>query len=225
MPKPAKRPRAAAHTRDHILDAALTLFRERGFDETTMRQIAAAAGMALGAAYYWFPSKEAIVLAYYERVHHEQLTTARAAFARTDDVRARLAAILHGRLEWLRKDRQLLAPIFRRIADPGDPVSVFSAENARVREESIALFAEALAPALPEDTRRLAAVACWTALLGLLLYLAHDRSRGQQRTRALADDVVALIADSLPLYGSPALAPIRDRVTGTLTRAGLLPPS
>jgi AcrR family transcriptional regulator len=50
-----------------ILDAALDLFREEGFDETTMRAIAARADVATGAAYYYFPSKDAIVLAFYER--------------------------------------------------------------------------------------------------------------------------------------------------------------
>ena len=42
----------AEETRDRILDAALRLFRERGFAETTMRDVAAAAGVATGAAYY-----------------------------------------------------------------------------------------------------------------------------------------------------------------------------
>src|SRR6476469_10656324 len=58
-------------TRDRIYNAALALFRERGFDATTMRDVAAAAGMSLGAAYHYFPSKDAIVLAYYDRVSRE----------------------------------------------------------------------------------------------------------------------------------------------------------
>ena len=48
-------------TRRLILDTALRLFRERGLDETTMRDIAAGAGLSLGAAYYYFRNKEAIV--------------------------------------------------------------------------------------------------------------------------------------------------------------------
>ena len=39
-------------TRQKILDAALELFRERGFAEATMREIAARAGVATGLAYY-----------------------------------------------------------------------------------------------------------------------------------------------------------------------------
>jgi len=45
-------------TRDRILNAALSLFREKGFDTATMRQIAVEAGVATGAAYYYFASKD-----------------------------------------------------------------------------------------------------------------------------------------------------------------------
>ncbi|MFN9457465.1 MAG: TetR family transcriptional regulator [Acidobacteriota bacterium] len=39
-------------TRRRIYEAALAAFREKGFEETTMRAIAARAGVATGAAYY-----------------------------------------------------------------------------------------------------------------------------------------------------------------------------
>ena len=52
-------------TRARILQAALAVFRESGFHAATMREIAASAGVALGAAYYYFDSKNAIVLAFY----------------------------------------------------------------------------------------------------------------------------------------------------------------
>src|ERR1700746_3485630 len=57
--------------REQILDTAIRLFRENGFDETTMRGVAAEAGVALGLTYHYFPSKEAMVMAYYERVQQE----------------------------------------------------------------------------------------------------------------------------------------------------------
>src|SRR5207237_4793311 len=53
----------AEETRERILDAALRLFRKRGFDQTTMRDIAAEAEVATGAAYYYFSSKEEMVIA------------------------------------------------------------------------------------------------------------------------------------------------------------------
>src|SRR6267154_2884607 len=72
---------SSEETRRQILDTALTLFRERGFEDTTMRDIAGRAGLSLGAAYYYFNSKEAIVGAYYDYVQHEHLARAREAFS------------------------------------------------------------------------------------------------------------------------------------------------
>ena len=54
-------------TRNTILESALQLFRDKGFDATTMRDVATRAGVALGAAYYYFDSKDAIVMGFYER--------------------------------------------------------------------------------------------------------------------------------------------------------------
>ena len=58
-------------TRSRILEAALTVFKERGFDKASMREIAAQAGVANGAAYYYFDSKDALVMAFYERSQGE----------------------------------------------------------------------------------------------------------------------------------------------------------
>src|SRR5438045_3562156 len=69
-------------TRRQILDTALTLFRKDGFEETTIRDIADAAGLSLGAAYYYFKSKEALVGAYYEFVQQEHQARAREVYAR-----------------------------------------------------------------------------------------------------------------------------------------------
>ena len=45
-------------TKQKILEAALSMFRDRGFEESTIREIAKQAGVATGLAYYYFPKKE-----------------------------------------------------------------------------------------------------------------------------------------------------------------------
>src|ERR1051326_6771274 len=62
-------------TRDRIVREALALFQERGFEAATMREIAAKAGVATGAAYYYFPSKDAIVMEFYRRSAEEMQTS------------------------------------------------------------------------------------------------------------------------------------------------------
>src|SRR5258708_6995846 len=100
-------------TRRQILDTALALFRERGFDDTTMRDIAARAGLSLGAAYYYFNSKEAIVGAYYDYVQAEHLARARGAFVRPGSLTERLRAALHTKIDIMQGDRRLPAALFR----------------------------------------------------------------------------------------------------------------
>ncbi|HEY2148205.1 MAG TPA: helix-turn-helix domain-containing protein, partial [Pirellulales bacterium] len=52
-----------SQTRKRILDAAVELFRTRGFDAATTRDLAIAAGIATGTVFNYFPNKESIVAA------------------------------------------------------------------------------------------------------------------------------------------------------------------
>src|SRR5918997_1579261 len=58
----------AMRTRERILEAALRLFGERGYEATTMRDVAREAGASLGLAYRYFASKEEFALALYMRL-------------------------------------------------------------------------------------------------------------------------------------------------------------
>src|SRR3569623_2169888 len=60
-PRGPKFRRRAEARPDEVLDAALTLFIERGFAATRVEDIASQAGLSKGAVYLYFPSKEAIL--------------------------------------------------------------------------------------------------------------------------------------------------------------------
>src|SRR5262249_17243715 len=90
----------SAETRARILNTALVTFRRIGLDAATMRQISKDAGVALGAAYYYFPSKEAIVQAFYETVQEEHRQRVLVALAPGNlDLEARLRAAFHAKLD------------------------------------------------------------------------------------------------------------------------------
>jgi AcrR family transcriptional regulator len=59
----------AASTKDRILDVALDLFVEHGFDGTSVRQIAEHVGITKAALYYYFASKDEILMALHMRLH------------------------------------------------------------------------------------------------------------------------------------------------------------
>jgi AcrR family transcriptional regulator len=220
-PTESPRKKKGELTRKRILEAALGLFRKQGFDETNMREIAAAAGLSLGAAYYYFPSKEAIVLGYYADVQGEREERARSLFARTSDVRERLRGIIHASLDSVEKDRRLLGALFRGVGDPASALGPFAAETRAVRDGNVALFAEAIGPSVSSAVRPVLARALWLLQLGLLLQFIHDKSPKQARTRKLVDGVVDLLAPLLPLIASPAMAALRERVVRLLDEAGL----
>lgn len=191
-----------------------------------MRDVARAAEVASGAAYYYFPSKDALVLAYYGEVQAACSARARGDFVETDDPRERLRAAIRGKLEILAKDRRLLSALFRTMFDPASGLSVFGDASRDVREESIATFAAALATspavsALSPGEARTVALAAWSLHMGVLLYFLHDTSEGASRTHALADAAVDLFSDMLPT--APLLAAtLGDRVVSVLGAAGLL---
>jgi AcrR family transcriptional regulator len=208
-------------TRDRVLAAALKLFRRRGFDRTTMRDVAKEAGLSLGAAYYYFASKEQIVLAYYDDGQREQARLARAALAGAKTLRERLGAVFHTQLDVLARDRKLLGALFRSVGDPSDVTGPFAAATRQVRDASIALFAEAIeGEPLDGETRELAAAALWALHLSFLLFFLHDASPRQERTRRLVDGALDLVAQVIPL-GS-AIAPVTARIAALLREAGVL---
>src|SRR5689334_18454106 len=85
-------------TRARIRDAALELYRTQGFEAATMREIAQAAGVATGAAYYYFDSKDAIVLAFYDQAQKEMEPKLEEVLAETKDLTERLRGILEVKL-------------------------------------------------------------------------------------------------------------------------------
>jgi len=215
---------ASEATRRQILDTALELFRERGFEETTIRDIAGRAGLSLGAAYYYFKSKEAIVGAYYDYVQQEHVARTREAFAVAGgDLRARLRAALHTKIDIMKDDRRLLRALFRYGGDPDHALSWFGPATREQRELSIGVFEEALAgERFPEDVRDAAPTLLWTLHMGILLFFLFDDSSNQRRTRTLIDASVDFVVDVRRIAMSTLLRPMRRRVLNILRDAGLV---
>lgn len=210
-------------TRRQILDTSLALFRERGFEATTIRDIAADAGLSLGAAYYYFKSKEAIVAAYYDYVQEEHRARAAAAFDSAATLRQRLRAAFHTKIDIVQADRGLLSALFRYGGDPAHPLSWFGPASREQRDKSVAVFAAALeGERLPDDVRDAAPVLLWTLHMGILLFFLYDESADNRRTRRLIDASVDFVVDVKRLATSALLRPFRRRVMTILREAGLL---
>lgn len=197
-------------TRQHVFDTAVALFRKRGFEQTTMRDIAQAAELSLGAAYHYFASKEELVRAYYEWMQdeHERLTPGNG------DLKQQIRSLLTTKLELMRKDRKLLIALFDNLGDPSHPMSVFGRATGGVRARSVAQFTAPFDdPTIPPALRGLLGRGLWLSHLGLFLFFVHDRSKGQAATAELLELIVELASSAPPLLAHPVAVPIRARLS------------
>ncbi len=220
----AERPTPKAEeTRRRILAAALDLFQERGFAETTMREIARRADVATGAAYYYFPSKEAIVMAFYWQTHVEFDARFPRLLAATTDLGERIRAVVGAKLEQFRPYRDFLGALFRAAGDPSSPLSPFSAETKEIREQSIGHFRSAVEGArvsVPPELEGHLPFLLWLYQMGIVLFWIYDRSARQNRTALLLEKSSALIAAAVKLSGFRPLRPMRRTVAELLESLG-----
>lgn len=192
---PSTRPRRSDITRRHILETALALFRERGFDATTMRDVAAAAGVAVGGAYYYFKSKEDMILDFYERTQSESSNALRDIKACHTDAFSRLRAVYLQKIDQMTPHRELARILVRHALDTQSPLSPFSGATATIRNQSIAIIAGALESTsirVADELRPLLPTVFWMLQMVILLFWIFDTSHGQTRTRKLIDDALGL---------------------------------
>ena len=93
--------RVGARSTSSLADAAARLFRQKGFDATTVRQIAKAAGMLPGSVHYRYPTKAALLLALMRRGVEADLACMRAAIAPSRDPVERLRLAMRARVRYL----------------------------------------------------------------------------------------------------------------------------
>jgi AcrR family transcriptional regulator len=190
------KPRKSDVTKARILNTALALFQEHGFEKTTMRMIAAACELSLGAAYYHFETKEALVLHFYAQTSAEARDYNKQIIAGSSDFKERMTALLTFKLDQMAPFRELAAVLARQAADWNHPLSPFSAQSAPMRNEAIGLIEEVIAGSNLKASvvlRPHLAKILWLYQMGVILFWVNDASEGQERTRSLIGLSLGLI--------------------------------
>jgi AcrR family transcriptional regulator len=216
---------AGERTKEAILDCALELFRERGFEAATMRDIARSAKVATGAAYYYFSSKEAIVSAYFNRVQNVHAARVKEELVREESLGQRLGIVMHSKLEILQKDRMFLGALFRYTGEPGHPLSVLGKGTEAQRRQSVALFRLAMeGTEVSEELTEFLPWVMWLAHLGIILFFIHDETEGQVKTHKVVDWFVDLVGGLVELTNStllrPFVKPFQAKLLSMLREAG-----
>ena len=205
-----KKLKKSEETRGRILEAALSIFRARGFEKATMREIATEAGVATGAAYYYFDSKDALVMAFYERSHREMQAEIGVELDHAKTLEARLRVILSKKFSYFEPNRSLLSALTAHT-DPQHPLSPFSNETATIREEDVATFERAARDSgvkLPANISPYLGRLLWMYQMGLILFWVYDRSPGQKKTMALYEKTLKMLIVTLKIAGIPLLRPL-----------------
>jgi AcrR family transcriptional regulator len=212
--KPRNTPRAE-DTRKKIYDSALQLFREKGFEQTTMRDVAQEAGVALGAAYYYFSSKEAIVLAFYSEMQEGSHEAILQAMQEHRKIKDRIRCVLQNRFELLEPNRKFCDALFRHAPDSQDPLSPFSEETRAIRERAIEHLRVAVEGGdmkIPSDLQGRLPYLLWLYQMGLILFWVYDRSPSRQRTQKLMEKSLGLIVNLIRISTLPLMKPLRKTV-------------
>lgn len=213
-------------TKTLIYQTALGLFREKGLESTTMREIAKAAGVALGGAYHYFPSKEAIVATYYEEIQNAHRELVVQGLPKAKGLKERLALAFHSQMDLIQYDRLVLGGVLKFIGEPHHPLSVLGKGTAAIQKQSLETYALAIEGQLPKDLMNLAPQFLWTLHMGLMLYFLYDDSPKQHKTRELLDSTLELVTQFFALNSNPIVQPfarpIREKIAGILNNADLL---
>lgn len=211
----ARRTRKSDETRTRILEEALELFREHGFEATTMRDIARACEVALGATYYHFASKEAIVLAFYELAKANTREPLENAVRNARSLSEGLRSILDVKLSYFEPNRKFLGALFPHAADPHDPMSPFNEQNRHIRladQEYFRRLLEHTRTSVPADIAPYLPDVLWLYQMAIILFWIYDRSEGQRRTRNLIDTSLSVVVHLVQLAGVPLTKPLRSMV-------------
>lgn len=202
----------AEETALKILNAALELFRQEGFESATMRDIAQNAGVATGAAYYYYESKDAIVMDYYRRSCAEMQPKIAAALEHATGLEARLREVIRVKLVHFAPNRSVLRALLRNGADPKHPLSPFSEQTKQIRDIDIAWFDRILVDCgarIPRDIKPYLPAVLWFFQMGVILFWVIDDSAQQARTERLLALASKTVVTLIRLSSLPLMRPVR----------------
>lgn len=195
--QPGRRETKKEQTKLRILQAALQLFKEKGLEGTTTKQISRKAGIAEGTLFNYFETKEDLALYFFQK-ETDNLIAWYSAEKRLQKAALpeKLFAIIHRQLEYLEPYEEFIGAVFCRSLQPASSLSPLSLESQELRLKYLRFIRDILgeAGARREIPRlgELGAYAVGLFYLGIVAFWLQDRSRGKQKTLALLDRALNL---------------------------------
>jgi AcrR family transcriptional regulator len=205
--------RKSEQTRNQIIEVSMRLFLQQGFEKTTMREIARAAGLAPGAAYYYFESKDHLIFDFYRKSYEEHLGEAERVLQEEKKLSRRLAGVIRAHLKVAEPYHEISKVLFKTAADPTHPLSPFSKESKELRDKNIDLLRRVLeGQKLEQDLNERLPEMLWMFKMGMILYWVHDLSPRREKTYRLVNECAELAAQLIQISRLPVLNRLTRRV-------------
>jgi AcrR family transcriptional regulator len=194
-PTPGKRERNKEQTKERILAAALELFREKGLEQTTTKEISKKAEIAEGTLFNYFKTKEDLALYFFQKETDALIQWYRAETRlQKAPLPEKLFAIIHQQLEYIEPYEDFIGAVFCRSLQPASSLSPLSFDSQELRLKYLRFIREVLAAAEQKGEippiGDLGAYGVGLFYLGIVTHWLHDGSRGKQKTLALLDRAV-----------------------------------
>jgi len=190
--KTGKRERNKDETKRRILKAALELFKGKGLEGTTTKEISKKAGIAEGTLFNYFKTKEDLALYFFQKETEDVIEWFRAEKRlRKAPLAEKLFAIIHRQLEYIEPYEDFIGAVFYRSLQPSSSLSPLSFESQELRLKYLRFIRGILAEAEEKQeiprVGGLGAYAVGLFYMGIVTHWLHDGSRGKQKTLALLD--------------------------------------
>ncbi|MBC8102819.1 MAG: TetR/AcrR family transcriptional regulator [Cytophagales bacterium] len=207
--------RKGEQTREHLLRTALRLFVAKGYQATTLRDIATEAGSSLGLTYRYFARKEELVFALYERLAAE--LEEEVAALPPGPLAARFGRALLADLRRIEPYREAFAALYAAGLAPDSEVAVLGASVGGVRDRVWRTFQTVVTGATDAPRSRQVdemTTVLYAAHLSVVLFWLQDRSEGQSATREL----IAFGTEMLGRFRPVLTLPFASRALTRLAR-------
>jgi AcrR family transcriptional regulator len=205
QPRPSTRGKRLLNkekTRRAILHAALALFAEKGFYQTTTRAISRRAKIAEGTLFNYFKTKEDLALYFFEQelvqtidwYQHDKR-------AQRAGLPEKLFAIIHRLLDRLAPYEEFIGAVYLRALQPSSRLNPLSLSAQEHNHRYLRFIREVLADAAVEgeipDLGDLGAYGFALFHLAVITHWLQDRSIGKENTLALLDRCLKLATHAM----------------------------
>ncbi|OGU15999.1 MAG: TetR family transcriptional regulator [Geobacteraceae bacterium GWC2_53_11] len=178
---------AKIETRARILDKAAEIFTLKGFEDTTTRDIALAAGLATGTLFNYFPSKETLAMSMIAEAFREGSTDFLRRRNGKEDLAEELFLFIASGLRRLRPLRPFLGPVLERSLSPF-PRKNICQEGETARLGHLDAVQKIIAGhGFTEAPDYVAMTMYWSLYLGILAFWTNDESPNQEESQSLID--------------------------------------